>query len=239
MPTVVDATTSERYPHMSAALAETLGTSGSTAPAGPDGEIFIRFIGPEGTFKPVPYYEVFNGTWRQSRGPDFFRGKTVLIGTVSSLTDRPLTPLGNMAGTEVLLQAAQAMAAGNWIRHWSEGTGYVFKTILSLLLVLAIWKFGARRALIVFVVEAVVWVASPSDMLDIFFAPNANQPSWTFEASVTTNVSQQLQVLSASFVLPGGPSPAIRAQWRQLGNPQPCAAGTFNDRDDLVFAIVK
>jgi len=88
-------------------------------------------------------------------------------------------------------------------------------------------------------VDAVVWVSSPSDVLDIFFAPNANQPSWTFEASVTTNVSQQLQVLSASFVLPGGPSPAIRAQWRQLGNPQPCTAGPFNDRDDLVFAFVK
>jgi hypothetical protein len=88
-------------------------------------------------------------------------------------------------------------------------------------------------------VEAVVWVSAPSDVLDIFFAPNANQPSWTFEASVTTNVSQELQVLSASFVLPGGPSPAIRAQWRQLGNPEPCTAGTLNDRDDLVFALVK
>jgi hypothetical protein len=88
-------------------------------------------------------------------------------------------------------------------------------------------------------VEAAVWVSSPSDVLDIFFAPNAKNPSWTFEASVTTNVSGELQVLSASFVLPGGPLPAIRAQWRQLGNPEPCTAGTFNDRDDLVFAVVK
>ena len=54
---------------------------------------------------------------------------------------------------------------------------------------------------------------------------------------MTTNVSQELTVLSASFVLPNGPYPAIRAQWRQLGNPEPCAAGTFNDRDDLVFAV--
>jgi len=88
-------------------------------------------------------------------------------------------------------------------------------------------------------VEAVVWVSSPSDVLDIFFAPNAKNPSWTFEASVTTNVSQELDVLSASFVLPGGQSPAIRAQWRQLGNPEPCTAGTFNDRDDLVFTVPK
>jgi hypothetical protein len=90
-------------------------------------------------------------------------------------------------------------------------------------------------------VEALVWVSGPNDVLDIFFAPNANSnnPSWTLEASVTTQVSQQLQALSASFVLPSGPRPAIRAQWRQLGNPEPCTAGTFNDRDDLVFAVSK
>jgi hypothetical protein len=88
-------------------------------------------------------------------------------------------------------------------------------------------------------VETAVWVSSPNDVLDIFFAPNAKNPSWTYEGSVTTNVSQEQQVLTTSFVLPGGPLPAIRAQWRQLGNPEPCTAGTFNDRDDLVFAVVK
>jgi len=86
-------------------------------------------------------------------------------------------------------------------------------------------------------VEAAVWVSSPDDVLDIFFAPDANHPSWTLKASATTDVFQQLKVLSASFVLPGGPRPAIRAQWRLLGTPEPCTAGTFNDRDDLVFTV--
>jgi adenylate cyclase len=158
MPAIVDANTSERYPHMSAALAGTLGKSPSAAPIGRDGEILIRFIGSPGTFKPIPYHVVYNGTWRQSLGPDFFRDKTVLIGTVDPLVDRAITPLGDMQGTEVLLQAAQSMAQGNWIRHWSEGVNYVLKVGLSLLLALAIWRLGVRRGLMLFVAEAAVWV---------------------------------------------------------------------------------
>jgi adenylate cyclase len=158
LPSVVDANTSQRYTHMSVALAESLGGKAEAVPVGPDGEIFIRFIGPPGSFKPVSYHEVFNGTWRQSRGPDFFQNKTVLIGAVGPLVDHILTPVGEMQGTEVLLQAAQSIAAGNWIRHWSAGANYVLKCALSLLLVVSIWKFGARRAFMVFLAEAAVWI---------------------------------------------------------------------------------
>lgn len=158
LPTVIDPNTSRRYKHMSLALAESLGGNAGAAPAGSDGEILIRFIGPPGSFKPVPYHEVFNGTWRQSRGPDFFRGKTVLIGAVGPLVDHVLTPFGDMQGTEVLLQAAQTIASANWIRHWSAASNYVLKSVLSLLLVVSIWRLGARRAFMVFLAEAAVWV---------------------------------------------------------------------------------
>jgi CHASE2 domain-containing sensor protein len=144
-PYVVDNATTERYPHLSVALAESLGADLSQAPRGGDGEILIRFSGPPGTIQPVPYHEVFSGSWRQTRGPDFFRGKGVLIGIVGRLVDRTVTPLGDMQGVEVLSQATQAMLQGQWIRHWTESQNYELKSLLCLLLVAAIWTLGCVR----------------------------------------------------------------------------------------------
>jgi len=158
LPTIVDANTSDRYPHLSAALAEALGSNISEATTGLDGEIPIRFIGPPGSFKAVPYHEVFNGTWRESRGAEFFRNKVVLIGTVSPIVDRAFTPVGDMQGTEVLLHAAQTLAQGNWIRRWNETTNFLTKAGLSVLLALAIWKLGVRRGFMIFVAVAAVWI---------------------------------------------------------------------------------
>jgi adenylate cyclase len=158
IPNVVDSKTAERYPHMSVALAQTLGMDSDAAPVGIEGEILIRFIGPSGTFKPVSYHEVFNGTWRQSRGPNFFRGKSVLIGMLDPLVDRAITPLGEMPGTEALLQATQAMAQNLWIRRLNQIASYGITCVLTLLLVIAVLKFNIRHAVAVFVAEGIVWI---------------------------------------------------------------------------------
>jgi hypothetical protein len=45
------------------------------------------------------------------------------------------------------------------------------------------------------------------------------------------------QVLSVNYTLPAGATQAVRVQFRYQSTNANCAAGTFNDRDDLVFAV--
>ncbi len=87
-------------------------------------------------------------------------------------------------------------------------------------------------------VEATVWAfSSPSsDKLDLFYAPNANSPVWTLIATITPTVGGS-QVLSANYTLPAGSLQAVRAQFRYTSTAVSCSAGTYNDRDDLVFAV--
>jgi leucyl aminopeptidase len=44
-------------------------------------------------------------------------------------------------------------------------------------------------------------------------------------------------VLSVNYVLPAGGVQAVRARFRYLGSAAVCGAGTYNDHDDLVFAV--
>src|SRR4029079_1877122 len=74
------------------------------------------------------------------------------------------------------------------------------------------------------------------DHLDLFFAANANSPTWTFLTTITPTVAGA-QTLSATYTLPAGALQAVRAQFRYQSTNAACSAGTFNDRDDLVFAV--
>jgi hypothetical protein len=87
-------------------------------------------------------------------------------------------------------------------------------------------------------VEATVWAwTTPSqDHLDLYYAANANSPSWTFLATLTPPVAGA-QVLSATYTLPSGSLQAVRARFRYQGTAASCAAGSFTDHDDLVFAV--
>ena len=86
-------------------------------------------------------------------------------------------------------------------------------------------------------VEATVWSYSPSDSIDLYFAPDATNPVWTLLVTEPTTVSQQVQILSTTFVLPSATLPVIRGNFRYLGSPGSCTAGGYDDRDDLVFAL--
>jgi extracellular elastinolytic metalloproteinase len=87
-------------------------------------------------------------------------------------------------------------------------------------------------------IDATVWAwTTPSaDRLDLYFAANANSPTWTFLATLTPTVAGS-QVLSATYTLPAGALQAVRAQFRYQGAASACTAGGFNDRDDLIFAV--
>jgi extracellular elastinolytic metalloproteinase len=80
------------------------------------------------------------------------------------------------------------------------------------------------------------WTTPSADRLDLFYAPNANSPSWTLITTLTPTVAGS-QALSATYTLPAGGLQAVRAQFRYQSTAVPCAAGGFNDRDDLVFEV--
>jgi hypothetical protein len=87
-------------------------------------------------------------------------------------------------------------------------------------------------------IEATVWAwTTPStDTADFYFTSNAASPSWTLIGSVVPSVVGA-QTLSATYTLPAGALQAVRVQFRYQSTNANCAAGGFNDRDDLVFAV--
>jgi PKD repeat protein len=87
-------------------------------------------------------------------------------------------------------------------------------------------------------IDATVWAWSStgSDQLDLYYAADATNPSWTFIATRSATATGQ-QVLSATYTLPGGHLQAVRARFRWGGSATPCGAGTYNDHDDLIVAV--
>ena len=93
---------------------------------------------------------------------------------------------------------------------------------------------GAGKTVLV---EATVWSYSTSDSIDLYFAPDATNPVWTLLVTKPTTVSQQVQVLSTTFVLPSATLPVIRGNFRFVGSPGSCTTGGYDDHDDLVFTL--
>jgi leucyl aminopeptidase len=87
-------------------------------------------------------------------------------------------------------------------------------------------------------IDATVWAwTTPSaDHLDLYYAANAASPSWTFVGTLTPTAAGA-RTLSATFTLPTGTLQAVRAQFRYQGSASACTSGSYNDRDDLIFAV--
>jgi len=87
-------------------------------------------------------------------------------------------------------------------------------------------------------VSATVWAYSSftSDHLDLYYTANANSPSWTLIGTITPTAAGA-QTLSANYTLPSGSLQAVRAQFRYLGSASSCTTGSYNDHDDLIFAV--
>jgi hypothetical protein len=85
-------------------------------------------------------------------------------------------------------------------------------------------------------IEATVWVwGATQDRLDLYFSASASTPSWTLIGTIAPTASG-LQTLTATYTLPAGALQAVRGNFRYQGTASPCTSGTYNDRDDLVFA---
>ena len=87
-------------------------------------------------------------------------------------------------------------------------------------------------------VEATVWGwnTGTSDHLDLYYAADANNPSW--QPITTINLtSGGAQTLTATYTLPAGSLQAVRANFRYNGSQSSCSTGSYDDADDLVFAV--
>ncbi len=85
-------------------------------------------------------------------------------------------------------------------------------------------------------ITATVWAYSTADALDLYSAPNANSPTWTFLSTITPSATGA-QTLSTSFTLPSGSLQAIRGNFRYQGSASSCSTGAYDDHDDLIFAV--
>ncbi|MCP4572183.1 MAG: hypothetical protein GY838_07485, partial [bacterium] len=87
-------------------------------------------------------------------------------------------------------------------------------------------------------VEVTVWAWSSgsSDSLDLYYATDADSPSWNY-LSTLYPPGGGLQTLSTTYALPDGALQAVRASFRYQGSPSSCSGGSYDDADDLVFAV--
>jgi len=88
-------------------------------------------------------------------------------------------------------------------------------------------------------VSATVWAwTTPSaDALDLYYAANANSPSWVLIGTIVPTAAGA-NTISRNYTLPsGGSLQAVRANFRYQGTASSCTAGSYNDHDDLVFAV--
>jgi trimeric autotransporter adhesin len=81
------------------------------------------------------------------------------------------------------------------------------------------------------------WTTPSSDAADFYFAPDATNPVWTL-IGTSVPTAAGAQTISRTYTLPsGGALQAVRVQFRYQSSSANCAAGAYNDRDDLVFAV--
>lgn len=90
-------------------------------------------------------------------------------------------------------------------------------------------------------VEALVqpWVDVPSaDTADFYFAEDASNPLWFLIGSVAAGGTGETVTLSVEYTIPEGAfQQAVRVNFRYQGDASPCSSGSYDERDDLVFAV--
>ncbi len=87
-------------------------------------------------------------------------------------------------------------------------------------------------------VDVRFFAVSPDfDRVDLFYAADANAPAWVWFATAAPTATGA-QTLSGTYVLPTGALQAVRAAARYAENgPASCAPGSYDDHDDVVFAV--
>ncbi len=144
-----------------------------------------------------------------------------------------------LLGRDTLSGGAEPHQPNTINNSCADGTGGTFHSDESNdRLVIASTSGGALTHGTTATVTATVWAWSgyTSDSLDLYYAANANSPTWVFIKTIKPTKAGS-QSLSATFTLPTGALQAVRAQFRYQGSASACTAGAYNDHDDLIFAV--
>ena len=88
-------------------------------------------------------------------------------------------------------------------------------------------------------VSATAWCWGTADSFELWYATNAASPTWTqVGTAVACPVSGAANTFVQNFTLSGASGQqAIRAVFRYQGSVGACVAGSYNDRDDLIFQV--
>ncbi len=127
-----------------------------------DDRFLIRYAGPPGHVRRVPYVDVLRGTVPAQS----LTGAYVLVGmTALGLGDTLATPVNRqqhaMPGIEVLANALYTLRSGDTMSALSSGPAAALSALLVLLLTIAFDRVGSRRALVLTLVTVpLVIVAS-------------------------------------------------------------------------------
>ena len=87
-------------------------------------------------------------------------------------------------------------------------------------------------------IEVTLWAYSSGNRVDLSFAADAHNPSWTlFTTLVPTGPGPK--TVTATYTLPsdGTGLQAVRAALRFTGAASACSGDGYNDRDDLAFRV--
>lgn len=84
--------------------------------------------------------------------------------------------------------------------------------------------------------EVTIWAYGAGDHLDLYYAPNAASPVWSYLGSADIQQGGE-QTWNLTYVLPDGNLQAFRAHLRWQGDVSSCSAGSYDDHYDLVFAV--
>lgn len=80
------------------------------------------------------------------------------------------------------------------------------------------------------------WGSGASDHLDLYLTSNIDNPVWVPLTTITCDGSGA-RILKHAFDVPDGAVQSIRANFRYNGNPSSCSIGSYDDHDDLIFAV--
>ncbi|KAL7517629.1 hypothetical protein ACHAWX_002539 [Stephanocyclus meneghinianus] len=89
-------------------------------------------------------------------------------------------------------------------------------------------------------ITASVWVWSTSDdYADFYYTVDVYNPNWQYIGTVIP-AGTGYQDLAMPYTLPlGASAQAVRVNFRYLGSTDHCTGGGYDDRDDLIFSVLR
>jgi len=155
--------------------------------------------------------------------------------TVGSSCDSGPTLL---LGRDTLSGGAEPNQPNNINSACADGTSGTFHSDESNDRIVVTSSGGALTHGTTVTVTATVWAwnTGSSDTLDLYYAANANSPTWVLIGSVVPSAGGA-QSISRTYTLPTGALQAVRANFRYQGSASSCSTGAYDDHDDLIFAV--